>query len=309
MALGSSPTRSFVPGKAVTMMLYRLILYSALAILLGAQQLPVSSTIAKAEMLLRAGDFRGAEALLANLLPRLSSDDVNNTEHLVAVQHGLGRAALTAGHFSEAVTVLQKALAAAEATANGHDMRIADIRVTLGEALFRMGRYPEADREFRSAIALARPAQFSGNRTAAQAIQNLAQIAELRGNFAEAESLCRQSLTLYRQAVDVAGEDMAPVRITLARLYLQRSMPREAKSEIAVVLEESSMLTNRQLMVRAAGVNVLGSVHEADGEFARAEEAYAESLRIRKTLFGNDHPDTADSLGSLGWVLAIQGTD
>jgi len=40
-------------------------------------------------------------------------------------------------------------------------------------------------------------------------------------------------------------------------------------------------------------------VYKSQGQYEKALEKYTESLRIRESIYGHDHPDVADSLNNI----------
>ncbi len=62
-----------------------------------------------------------------------------------------------------------------------------------------------------------------------------------------------------------------------------------------------------QPAIKAKMLNVLGNVHQNLGLHEQAQALLEEALAMRMHLFGNDHPDVAESMNDVGILLDVMG--
>ena len=51
----------------------------------------------------------------------------------------------------------------------------------------------------------------------------------------------------------------------------------------------------------------MARIHKTIGEFSRAEDRYAEVLKVREKILGKNHPDYVESLKNLAGLYYVMG--
>jgi tetratricopeptide (TPR) repeat protein len=127
------------------------------------------------------------------------------------------------------------------------------------------------------------------------------QVTDARLELQHLEHLVALSPT-QRQQVAEARQLSAQV----ARLYKEGKAP-EAVSLATQVLEIRRTLLGEAHPDTATSLNNLAKLHEAQGNYDRAEPLLQQSLAIYRQVFGESHPSTATSLNNLGALYHTQG--
>ena len=178
------------------------------------------------------------------------------------------------GHYADALTLHQQALAAA----NGAPAAAATARNQLAAILRRLGRYTEARGEH--ALALAEHRETADRLGEADALHGLGVIGWRSGRYAEARQDLEDALLIYRELGDRAGEGRA--RHSLGVVCRRLGRLAEAAEHYA-----ASLIIHRETGDRIGQghtFNNLGIVHLRLGNYDEAADLYANALEIYREL-------------------------
>ena len=169
-------------------------------------------------------------------------------------------------------------------------------------ALLRTHGYPEA------AEPLLQKALEVQNGTSSREPDILIELANTLaalGRGAEAERFYSQALELTEP-----GVPSARILLGIARLRESDGSAEDARKAYLEALEHfesGSSLSGDDQEARAAALNDLGLLLEAQGEFEEAEANYLSSAEAHAEAFGNGHPSTAAVRANLAGTLAMRG--
>jgi tetratricopeptide (TPR) repeat protein len=245
----------------------------------------VQALLRKAEGLAAASDGKNADAVLAGLL-------VEHPDQSVALLH-YGVARLRAGHFDQALEVLEQCVTRMPNEANGYKL--------LGIALFRKGRHDEAITRFEKATALnardgdtwfywaqtlAAKKDFNGALTRmakANAVRpDHAPYLHTTGTLLSQAGADKRALPILFRALDLSPTLWA-ARMTLAHVLMRLNRHKEAISHYAEVLQDAP-----------DRVDVLSNIGNAYAATDQYDTAY-DYLQRLVTL----HPDDAGAHSNL----------
>jgi tetratricopeptide (TPR) repeat protein len=212
------------------------------------------------------------------------------------------RSQRVSGHFAEALTAAEAALA--EAKALGSPLMIAAAELEVGLSEKEEGAYVKAEASLLRALAAAREAQAP--RIALISMMQLVWVVGDRGSrFAEGVVWAEAARTLLTLQLGSQRLDQAELENNLAQVYLARRSHAEA-----LALQERALAGWREEFgpdhpTVAQGLNNLGNVRRSMGDFAGSIRLHQEALASRVAAFGEMHPLVAGSLSNL--ALATGG--
>ena len=218
----------------------------------------------------------------------------------------LGRLAHMTGDYVRALELFQQA----------HDIR----KKALGEShpdyalslnnlggLYQaMGNFVQAEHHLSRAAELRRAAFGQVSPIYAQSLNNLAGLYEAQTNYAEADRLLRQAAKVLEDEEGVHRGVYAVVLNNLGAVSRDLGKDDEARAFYLHSLDLIRDLFGDDHPYAALRLQNLGSLYQTQGDFAAAEQAYAEALKIRAKL-GENHPDYSVSLNSLAGLYDAKG--
>jgi len=139
-----------------------------------------------------------------------------------------------------------------------------------------------------------------------QVSQLLADLFEIAGPDTKRGSTITARELLDRGAERVQDLPPEPETVmlmsTLARLYARLGLPEETVPLYETILEIQEEALGEEGAEVADTLNSLAIGWASQGDFSRAEQAFARALEIRQTILGDEHPKTSDSLNNLALV-------
>ncbi len=173
--------------------------------------------------------------------------------------------------------------------------------VRLGALLAAHGRAEAAEPILRQAL----EAQDANGPASSATLLALADALSAIGRNSEAEQLYGRSLKLAP-----SGRQSAMTLLKIARFREvggDTDGAREAYAQALERFETVTQLSVNDLRARAAAMNDLGLLLEAEGDLPAAEEAYRSSASAHELAFGVGHPATAAVRANLANTLALRG--
>ena len=226
-----------------------------------------------------------------------------------------GKTFYDAGQFSEAIKVLQQAVAAFKA--NGDELRQAMTLSNLSLAYQQLGQWAEAEQAIASSLSLlgysdrGREAEEQGrNSNPKSKIQNLeilAQSLDVQGRLQLARGQAESALTTWRQAADIYTKiadfsGLTRNRINSAQAMQALGLYRQAEK----MLKEVNKILQQQpdSALKATGLRSLGNVFRVVGNLTESRKILAQSLEVAKR---SPSPQLiSDTLLSLGNTARAQ---
>lgn len=173
--------------------------------------------------------------------------------------------------------------------------------VRLGALLRTHGRAQAAEPLLRQAMEARDPSDPAGRDTMVELGETLVAL----GRGTEAERLYARALEHTRP-----GPERARILLRIAKLREKGGDAASAGKAYTDALAEFGADTPQQAedqRARAAALNDLGLLLEAQGEFDRAEALYRRSAEAHAEAFGSEHPATAAVRANLASTIALRG--
>lgn len=238
------------------------------------------------------GAYAKAEALLQNLLDRLSPDDRRRIIPLNSLADSVRRK----GNYDLSKTHATRARELATIHDDLHGL--ATSLHILGIIAHSQGDYEQATNLYKQSLAIR---QDSGNQSGiAASLNNLGGVAWNQGDYERATNLYQQSLAIRQQLGDQSG-------ITDSLYNLGVIARTQGDYERAIDLYQQSLAIKQQLgdqYVIALILNALGIIARAQEDYERATDLYRQSLAIKQQL--GDQFGIAATLHNLGGIAYSQ---
>lgn len=193
----------------------------------------------------------------------------------------------------------------------------AAVRDTLGLAFKNLGRYEQAEPLLRKALELRRELEPADSLGLADSLLHLGGLLVERGDpVEEAEALLREALTLARRHGPEVSPRVAESLEALGAFYTAAGRFDEAEPLLKQGVDLAERLTKtaegrpedpKELTLRLAHhLNDLAGLHTRVGRLAEAEVGFRRALELFRQVEPR-HPDTANALHNLAFVLEQQG--
>ncbi len=180
---------------------------------------------------------------------------------------------------------------------------LADVNLIVGKTYRSLALYDQAKLHLSDAIE--RNAEIGGDsvRTAVSR-RELGTLLLMAGDAAEAETIIRKSLAVIRAADPRVPEVLAETLEQLAEVLRMGGRFGEAET----LLAESLKIRQQELegLGAADSINNMGMLLAESNDCIRAESFLRRALKMRKTVYGSNHPLVADTASLLGYVLGEQ---
>ncbi|KAK7994247.1 kinesin light chain [Apiospora marii] len=235
--------------------------------------------------------------------------------------------------YSEAEEMHRETLALRETVlGRGHPDRLGSMN-NLANVLDSQGKYSEAEEMHRETLALRETVLGREHPDTLASMNNLALVLDRQGKYAEAEEMHREALALtetvlgrghpstlgsmnalaivlgnqgkYEEAAQQQGQALEGYKNILGEEH-PRTL--DSMNNLALVLDsQGKRCWAAGILSTLDSMNNLALVLNRQGKYAEAEEMHRETLALRETVLGREHPDTLDSMNALAIVLGNQG--
>lgn len=217
----------------------------------------------------------------------------------------MGKLYYLKGRQSEAVALLTRALAIADAAGPADPAEMSDLLNSLAVSLSTSGRFLESLPLMLRSLELQERELGPRHEKLAGRWNNVATV------YMNINALDRAAEAIDR-ALAIAGETIAgddpfwlKLWINMAGLCQYRKQRADAAAWLRKVLDFKGLGTDDPL--RAIALNNLGKIAMEQGEFDRARELLQQALAIKQRQLGYDHPDLMVNLINLGELHARTG--
>ncbi|TWU02840.1 CHAT domain-containing tetratricopeptide repeat protein [Stieleria varia] len=218
----------------------------------------------------------------------------------------LARVYLELGRFAECRQLLDQNVNVLTVNSSYQTKRqLADTLALLAEFHRETGDFVLANDEYHRVLELRKETTGVSDRTYGVALHNLGIFEWEQGNIDQAEDLLREELKIT-ESRDVAGEDLAHSRESLALVLTYAGKYPEAESQFKQAIEIYDQLQGVDRN-RNRTVSNLGYLHIFTGQYDDAKKYLNEAAKGRKEQLGENHLDCADSLNDLARLFYVQG--
>ena len=254
-------------------------------------------------------ETRGNTAMARDLLRQAAREAGPRFGHqprtLATVWWTLGEAFRNLSIPSEAIPLLERALALQNENYGVSSVESAEVLLSLGQARAAQFEWAQAERHLRQSLDI-RTAELG--ETAPGTIESRRALARVLGGVGQerqAEPLLRQSLA----ALKVQGNDidLAGVQAELAELLASRGVLSEAEDLARQSLALRTKVYGEEHASVAASLDVLGRVLLLADRGFMAEPHLRHALALRRRLLGTDHELTVRSMERLATAVEATG--
>jgi tetratricopeptide (TPR) repeat protein len=212
------------------------------------------------------------------------------------------------GQFGLAEILSKEALAITEETFGPETLEAATFADNLGLLLWDKGEYQSAEPFYERALTLRRRLLDPNHKDVALSLNNMGALRYQVGNYNEAEQFYTQALAIRERIFGPESSYVAASLNNLSALYwkIGRYDEAEAMLKRAVAIYEKNPQENDRPYFAVVLQN-LGNLYHSRDDYAAAEEFGRRALAVRQELYGQCHPDVAQSLGNIANVLADRG--
>jgi tetratricopeptide (TPR) repeat protein len=219
----------------------------------------------------------------------------------------LGTVLRVRGRYAQAYSVLQDALATAEATFGPGSLEAASALNDLGVCDKFSGRFDEGIEQYQRALAVFEEAVGLENPSVASLYHNLGGIWHARRDYDAAEPWARRAVELRERLLGPEHVAVAADRAALASILTALGRYDEAERllrDALSCLERTFGPENHDVV---ANYGNLAGIARRHGDLEEAERLYRHALGIKERLLGPEHPEVATTLNNLAVVCRRRG--
>jgi CHAT domain-containing protein/Tfp pilus assembly protein PilF len=211
------------------------------------------------------------------------------------------------GHYSEAMTRAEHALALRQAALGDTHPEVASCLNLLGDIERRRGVLSRAEPLLQRALEIREAALGKQHPDVAKTLNNLAAVYYDLGLYSRAAPLFQRSLLIREAALGKHHPDVAKTLNNLANLYSVQGLYGQAEPlyQRALAIREAALGKADPLV--ASSLNNLAILYGEQGLYSRAEPLYQRALAIQEAALGKHHPEVATSLNNLATLYKAQG--
>lgn len=208
-----------------------------------------------------------------------------------------GVAEFRAGHYAQAEAMIRTS--AESARANNDQYAEALGESALGDTLQAEARFVDAAREYRKAISILNEAPDCSHAEAI-VMRNLASDLTAQGEYREARRL-------LKEASQVLSKNKIQDPALNAEIENSAGVIQFQEGEIDKAAKSFAHAATVPSMSRWETANNLGHVYQVKRQYAKAEEAYKESIQLAQKGLGPEHPELSVLYNILGSLYTDMG--
>ena len=208
---------------------------------------------------------------------------------------------------NEAKTLLQRALAIAQAQLPPDSLLISDARDALADVLMRLEQYGDAQRISQAALAVDRKRGPDDIDTLSQTLDTLAQVYYAEGRLSDAEAPMREALALREKHLGTRHTLTAQSMSNLAAVLFQDGRYAEAAAQWQEAMPVYRDVFGPEHPEVASLLNNLGRSAILAGNVADAVPILEQAAQMSEKLKGPTHDELVQPLNSLGMAYLYEG--
>jgi tetratricopeptide (TPR) repeat protein len=248
--------------------------------------------------------------ILDKTAQRVGKDLTNQPEVEAELRMTLGNTYFEIGESVKSEAMYREALAIFRRLFGDENQKVATalngVAISLWSRLWSERRWEEVESLYREALAIHKKISGGDSLGVTWPLNNLASVLREEGRTAEAEVLHREALRIRRKFL---GNETNLVALALYDLGL--TLKRAGKAaEAEASFRESLAIYRKEGEATRYFVNAfngLADLLRKQGNLTEAEGLYREALAMQRKLWGDEHPNVAQSLHTLADLLRQEG--
>lgn len=274
-----------------------------LASIIFAETSPLQSTLKKAAVLRRTGNYASAKDLLSNALNDISAK--TNVFVKAKIYNNLALVNIYQGNFNEAEKLLKITLQIRRENYNTNSLIIANTLNNLGSLYGRIGKYSEAEPLFLEALEIRKRKLDKYNYKIAESLNNLAAVYHVQKKYSAAEKLFREALIIINK-----NNDDLSIAAELSNLgvvcFYQKKYDEALEFDLKALTIRQKYIEDDSPVIAESLYNI-SKVYFALSNYFKAENYCRDALDYRKKTLGVKHPEFAETLTLLANILSAEG--
>jgi CHAT domain-containing protein/tetratricopeptide (TPR) repeat protein len=211
------------------------------------------------------------------------------------------------GRYSEAITVLQRVIAAQEGKSGLDNPMGVVLLNNLGELHYKLGLNAEAVPIYERALAISDKTIKVDNPLTAILLRNLGTVYQLQGRRGEAARLYARSILQFEKHMPATRIQLASTLNNLATLYQDIGRLQDAETLLQRVLKTYQDGLPAGHPYVSTALHNLGQLYKEQDDYAKAEPLMSAALRNIEGSLDRDHPLRGALLGNLGSLHMRKG--
>ncbi|HEX3626623.1 MAG TPA: tetratricopeptide repeat protein [Verrucomicrobiae bacterium] len=247
--------------------------------------------------------------ILDNTSKRIGTDLTNAPDVEANLRDTLGQVYWAIGDLTNAESMHRAALALRTQALGQNAPGTAESMEHLSHVLWREGKLNEAGGLALAAVQIQTVCYGATNLQVARSLDSLAAILNTRGFGARAATALRQSLAIKEALLGSNNLEVADTMDDLGGLLLSMhssEVPAEDMCRQAQAVREKTLGTNNPI-VAIDSLKVEKIQDDIEGRSADEEAVLYKLVAVQTQLYGGPHPDIAQSLNSLAFLLKNEG--
>ena len=212
------------------------------------------------------------------------------------------------GDYERSRQLLEEALGLRREEFGDRHLEVAETRAALGEVYRRLGRYADASREVTMALAVQQAVLGDQHPDLAPTLMQLAGMRVYSADLDSSARLAAAAVAIRERAFGPTDTLVAQSLIAHAASVRRLAEYEEAERLVRRAMQIFEQTVGTQHPLYADALMNLGYLLEGDPpRLPEVESAYRRALEIRRAHFGPGHRFVALSVGSLAYVVSVQG--
>lgn len=209
------------------------------------------------------------------------------------------------GDFKNAERHLRDALSLREKYFGLNDPVIGKIAINLGGIYKRRGKFYEAEYYFSRALNIRKTNFGPEHPQTAPILNHLSGIYQKLEKYDKAEEFLKQAVEISKKAYGENDSRMAALYFNYGDLFLEQEKWAAAEEYFlkALSIFELKGDDNPELVYP---LDKLVQIYKIRGKLTEAESFFRRALAIRRTIFGDDHIEVANSLNNIGVLYLME---
>ncbi len=230
----------------------------------------------------------------------------NNYLFLANCKMALGNVHRRLGHYTLALTHYEDALETHNKYVRKENLELALCYTGIAQTHQNLGSYDLAKEYFQQAVLINQKIFGEYHPYLADTYLGLADIMKLRGKFDEALEYYEKVESIFRRYLIQKHIKIAEAYLGKGNVFAMQAQYQKARIFYDKVLEINTVLENNHVGSSAA-YNNIASLYYYNGDYAQAIAFYEKGLRKDYDIYGNHHPDIANTHYNIGRLYAEQG--
>ncbi len=216
--------------------------------------------------------------------------------------YDLGQLMRAKGDFDQAERLFTEALIIQRTAAPQGDINTATTLCFLGVVLFQHGKTDESEAKTRESLTMTRGLVGENHINVPVDLNQLGLVEEYRGRLQEAENYYRQAIAGFK-TLGTRSALEALVKMNFATNLTNQKKYAEADESFRDAIQTSTELYGSDHYNVAIVMTHYGRMYFLKGDFGRSEQILNEALAIMRKALPKGHPESAQTLVTLGIVL------